>query len=380
MELQDVLDRAVREKDVPFAVGMTGNAAGVTWAGAAGEAAPGLPAAPDTVFRIFSMTKAIGSTAAMILIDRGEMDFDTPVEEVLPEFAGIRVLEGWDGDTPRLRPPRVRATVRHLATHTSGLEYEFWNPAVRRYLARTGHPTILSGTRASMFYPMLFDPGTRWGYGVGIDWLGLMVERVSGRRIDAFLRENLLEPLGMVDTDVEVRDHMAPLLAVVKARTEEGGFADFALAPPSEPEVYGMGHALYSTPRDYMRFLGMFLNRGALDGNRVLSEEGVARMLENHIGPLRFGRMATAAPRVSADFDPFPGTPLTHSFGFLRNEADIPLMRRAGSQGWAGVLNTHYWFDPASDLAAVIMTQTLPFGEPRFMRTYEAFERAAYAA
>jgi CubicO group peptidase (beta-lactamase class C family) len=227
---------------------------------------------------------------------------------------------------------------------------------------------------------MLFDPGTRWGYGVGIDWLGLMVERVSGRRIDAFLRENLLEPLGMVDTDVEVRDHMAPLLAVVKARTEEGGFADFALAPPSEPEVYGMGHALYSTPRDYMRFLGMFLNRGALDGNRVLSEEGVARMLENHIGPLRFGRMATAAPRVSADFDPFPGTPLTHSFGFLRNEADIPLMRRAGSQGWAGVLNTHYWFDPASDLAAVIMTQTLPFGEPRFMRTYEAFERAAYAA
>jgi CubicO group peptidase (beta-lactamase class C family) len=89
--------------------------------------------------------------------------------------------------------------------------------------------------------------------------------------------------------------------------------------------------------------------------------------------------MVTVAPPVTADFDPFPGTTKTHSFGFMRNEADIPGMRRAGSQSWAGVLNSHYWFDPASDLAAVIMTQSLPFVEPRWMKTYEAFERSAYA-
>jgi CubicO group peptidase (beta-lactamase class C family) len=380
MGLQEVLDRAVAAEDVPFAVGMTGNAVGVTWQGAAGETAPGRKAAADTVFRIFSMTKAIGSTAAMILIDRGEMDFDTPVEEVLPEFAEMRVLEGWDGGTPKLRKPKVKATARHLATHTSGLEYEFWNPAPGEYMAKTGHVTILSGTRASMFYPMLSDPGTRWGYGPSIDWLGLMVEKLSGQRIDAFLKANLFGPLGMTDTDVEVRPHMAPRLAGVKARGEDGHFADFDLAPPSHPEVYGMGHALYSTPADYMRFLRMFLNKGALDGNRVLSEGAVARMLANHMGPLTFHRMVTAAPPITADFDPFPGTVRTHSYGFMRNEADIPGMRRAGSQSWAGVLNTHYWFDPASDLDAVIMTQTLPFVEPRFMQTYEAFERAAYAA
>lgn len=380
MELQEVLDRAVRQQDVPFAVGMTGNAAGITWSGAAGEAAPGLPAGPDTVFRIFSMTKAVGSTAAMILIDRGEMDFDTPVEEVLPEFAEVQVLESWDGDTPRMRAPRVKATARHLATHTSGLEYEFWNTAPQEYMAKTGHRSILAGTKAALFYPMLTDPGTRWGYGVSLDWLGLMVERISGKRIDAFLKDELFGPLGMADTDVEVRPDMAPRLAGVKARGEDGALADFALSPPSNPEVYGMGHALYSTPQDYMRFLRMFLGRGALDGNRVLSETGVARMLENHMGPLTFRKMTTAAPPVTADFDPFPGTVKTHSFGFMRNESDIAGMRRAGSQGWAGVLNTHYWFDPASDLAAVIMTQTLPFGEPRFTQTYEAFERAAYAA
>jgi methyl acetate hydrolase len=380
MDKQTVLDTAVARGDVPFVVGMTAKAGGVTWEGAAGEAAPGRAAATDTVFRIFSMTKAVGSTAAMILIDRGEMDFDTPVEEVLPEFAEIRVLEGWDGDTPRLRAPKVKATARHLATHTSGLEYEFWNGDVGAYQGKTGAVSILSGLKASMFYPMMTDPGTRWGYGPSIDWLGLMVERISGKRIDAFLKDDLFGPLGMADTDVEVRDHMAPRLAVVKARGEDGQFADFALAPPSQPEVYGMGHALYSTPSDYMRFLRMFLNRGALDGNRVLREASVARMLENHMGPLRFEKMVTAAPPVTADFDPFEGTEKTHSFGFMRNESDIPGMRRAGSQSWAGVLNTHYWFDPASDLAGLIMTQTLPFVEPRWMDTYGAFERAAYAA
>jgi CubicO group peptidase (beta-lactamase class C family) len=380
MAQQQTLDEALAKDQVPFVVGMTGNAAGVTFAGAAGEAAPGRAAAPDTVFRIFSMTKALGATAAMILIDRGEMDFDTPVESVLPEFADIRVLEGWDVDTPRLRAPRVKATARHLATHTSGLEYEFWRAETADYLARTGHPSVLSGLKSSLFYPMTTDPGTRWGYGPSIDWLGLMVEKISGQRIDAFLKANLFGPLGMADTDVEVRAHMTPRLAAVKARGEDGRFGDFELAPPSNPEVYGMGHALYSTPQDYLRFLRMLLNRGALDGQRVLSEAGVARMLENHMGPLTFEKMVSVAPPITADFDPFEGTTKTHSFGFMRNEQDIPCRRRAGSQSWAGVLNTHYWFDPTADLAGLIMTQTLPFVEPPFMAAYEAFERAAYTA
>jgi methyl acetate hydrolase len=288
---------------------------------------------------------------------------------------------GWTRQTgSKGRAPKTRATVRHLATHTSGLEYEFWNPGPVHYLEKTGSVSILSGLKSAMFYPMMTDPGTRWGYGPSIDWLGLIVEKISGKRIDAFLKETVFEPLGMADTDVELRDDMSARLAAVKARGEDGHFVEFDLAPPSKPEVYGMGHALYSTPEDYMKFLRMFLNRGALDGNRVISEEAVTRMLQNHMGPLTFVKMTTVNPPVTADFDPFPDTTRTHSFGFMRNEEDIPGMRRAGSQGWAGVLNTHYWFDPASDLAAVIMTQSLPFGEPRWMKTYEAFERAAYAA
>jgi CubicO group peptidase (beta-lactamase class C family) len=377
--LQSALDESVAKGHVPYVVGLTGDATGVTFSGASGQAAPGVTAAPDTVFRIFSATKAIGSTAAMILIDRGQLDFDTPVQDVLPEFANIHVLAGWNGDKPILRAPRTKATVRQLATHTSGLEYEFWRPEVGAYLAKTKRPSILAGTKDALFYPMVTDPGTRWGYGPSIDWLGLTVERISGQRIDAFLRKNILDPLGMKDTDVEVRPHMHSRLASVKARGADGKFADFALAPPSHPEVYGMGHALYSTPQDYMRFLRMFLNGGALDGNRVLSERAVSRMLENHMGALKFDKMITTVPPITADVDPFEGTVKTHSFGFMRNESDIPGHRRAGSQSWAGVLNTHYWLDPKSDLAGVIMTQTLPFVEPPFLAAYDAFERAAYA-
>jgi methyl acetate hydrolase len=111
--------------------------------------------------------------------------------------------------------------------------------------------------------------------------------------------------------------------------------------------------------------------------NRVLKESSVARMLENRMGPLKFEKMVTVAPTITADFDPFAGTPKTHSFGFMRNEADIPGRRKAGSQSWAGVLNTHCWFDPPADLAGLITTQTLPFVEPPFMAPYEAFEKTA---
>lgn len=379
-KLNDVIARAVASNAAPGFVAMAGNAAGVRWSGAAGERAPGVPMTEDTVFRIFSMTKAVGSTAAMILADRGRLDMEAPVDSIIPDFAKIQVLDGFDGDTPRMRAPKTRATVRHLATHTSGFAYEFWNRDVPRWMEKTGHPTILSGLKASLYYPLTFDPGTRWDYGIGIDWLGQVVEAVDGRRIDRFVKEEILDPLKMTSTAFECEGALAARLASVSARGEDGRFGPFEIAPPPHPEVYGMGHALYSTAGDYMRFLRMFLNKGALDGARVLSEKGVATMLSNHIGDLRIPKLYTVAPPVTADWEFFPGTPKSHSLGFMRTEQDVPGMRTAGSQSWAGVLNTHYWFDPAKDVAGLIMTQTLPFVEPPFMAVYEEFERAVYAS
>ena len=377
-ELDKVISEAVSHQDAPFLVATTGNSAGVTWTGTAGERSPGKPATVDTVFRIFSMTKAVGSTAAMILMDRGKLSPDTTVESIVPEFANLKLLEGFGPDGPKLRAPRVKATVRHLATHTSGLVYEFWNADVPRYMQATGAPSILSGLLASMNYPLLFEPGERWDYGIGIDWLGRVVEKVGGRRIDRFCQEEIFDPLRMPDTRFEVEEHMAARLASVSIRGEDGKFGDFALAPPSHPEFYGVGHALYSTAPDYLRFLRMYLNKGALDGARILSETGVGSMLANQIGSTPIPLLKTVVPAITADAEFFPGRRKSHSMAFMRFDEDIPGMRHAGSQGWAGVLNSHFWFDPKADLAGVLMTQSLPFVEPRFASTYEKFERAAY--
>lgn len=375
-DIQKVMDAAVTAQDVPFVVGMVGKTDRITFSGASGNATEARAAAEDTAFRIFSMTKAIGSLAAMILIDRGKLQLDTPVGDVLPAWNDLQVLDGFDGDTPILRAPKTVATARHLATHTSGIEYEFWNADAAKYLEITGNPPILSGLKAGLMQPLMTDPGTRWGYGPSIDWLGQMVEAIDGRRIDAFCQAEIFDPLGMSDTAFEP-DTLLDRLCDVSMRAEDGSFGPFELAPPPHPEVYGMGHALYSTAPDYMRFLRMVLNRGALDGNRILSENAVETMLADQMRGLTFEKMHTVVPPVTADVELPPGS--THSFAFVRTETDIPGKRSAGTQSWAGVCNTHYWVDPAKDVAAVIMTQSLPFVEPPLLQTYDAYERAVYA-
>ncbi len=274
---QASLDAAVARGDVPFAVALAGDAAGTWFEGAAGEAAPGLAAAPDTVLRLFSMTKAVGAVAAMILVERGALDLDAPVASVLPGFADLRVLEGWDGDAPRFRAPRRAATLRQLATHTSGLEYEFWNPEMLRWRQVTKNPSTGSGRLRGLNYPLMADPGTRWGYGTGLDWLGRAVEAVDGRRIDRFCAEEMFGPLEMRDTVFELTPALRARLAAVVAREDDGGLATIEAAPPSRPEFYGMGHALYGTGTDYLRFLRMLLGGGALEGARVLSAASVTR-------------------------------------------------------------------------------------------------------
>lgn len=378
IEMNRIIEDAVDRHDMPFVVAMVGDRDGIRWSGAAGEVNPGRAASLDTVFSVFSMTKAIGSTAAMILMDRGALSPDATVESILPEFAGIRLLESMGPDGPVLREPRVKATVRHLASHTAGFAYDMWNDKVTRYFESTKLPSILSGLKKSLYYPLQAEPGTEWHYGIGIDWLGQVVEKVDGRTIDQFCREEILEPLGMRDTRFEIDPDWGDRLAGVKIRGGDGMFSGVAVAPPAKPEFYGMGHALYSTAPDYMKFLRMYLNGGELDGAKILSQKAVDTYLQSQIGSVKIPIMKTAHPQMAADVDLFPGCPKSHSMGFVRTDEDVPGMRSAGSQTWAGLMNTHYWFDPASNVAGVLMTQSLPFAEPRFMQNYYAFEREAY--
>jgi methyl acetate hydrolase len=380
--LDDLLANAVLMGNVPYVVAAVGTSARTAWIGAAGDRGANEPAAVNTVFRIMSMSKGIASTAAAILADRGSLDWDAPVDTVLPEFAELQVLDGFDDAAhPILRDPRSRATIRQLATHTSGLAYELYDSSITNYMRLTSTPPAVSGRHAALRCPLAVDPGLRWQYGTGADWLGLVVAEIDGRSIDQLCNDEIFAPLLMIDTEFELRADQRPRLGSIHDRTVDGSLVPAAiqLGPPSQPEFYGMGHALYSTVPDYLRFLRMWLGYGQVDGIRILKHETATDFLCNHIGTLRLQAYPSMLPALTEDLDFLEGTETSHSLGFARTEEAWPGGRSAGSQSWAGILNTHFWFDPHQDVAAVMMTQLLPFMDRRALNTMDSFERAVYS-
>jgi methyl acetate hydrolase len=213
------------------------------------------------------------------------------------------VLEGFDAaGAPKLRPSRTPITLRHLLTHSSGFVYDMWNADMARYLEVTGKPGIISCTNAALDLPLVFDPGTAWDYGIGIDWAGKAVEAVSGKTLGVWLAENLFAPLGMRDTGFRIRDDQRARLARIHARTPEGIVAT-DLEIPQSPEFEMGGGGLYATVSDYLRFARMILGGGALDGARVLAEPTVALMSGNAMGDLRCRPMKSAVPGSTNDVD-----------------------------------------------------------------------------
>jgi methyl acetate hydrolase len=380
--IDQVLQDAVESGAVPNVVAMAANQDGPIYEGAAGPRAVGQPdpVTPDTFFRIASMTKMVATTAALQLSERGELDLDAPVETYRPEFAELQVLEGFDGDTPRLRAPKSKATVRQLITHTSGLAYWFFNEDIVRWEALTGTPNVMSGDEVIFKAPLVADPGTRYEYGINTDWLGKVVEAASGQALDAYFDEHITGPLGMHEATFHPTDEQRQnLVAVHLLGRESHEWEATDLDWNTAPDWWAGGHGLYCPPSEYLRFQRMLLNQGTLDGARILEAETVQHAFSNQIGDLSFpAEIRTAEPPTSADFNAGPG--YKFGLGLLINEHDVPGMRKAGSGAWAGIFNTHFWVDPTTGITGAIYTQTLPFVEASVFQVYLAFEAALYAS
>lgn len=336
---------------------------------------------PDTVGWIASMTKAITAAAAMQLVEQGRLELEAPASDVVPGLGDAGVLEGFDGDgNPRTRPPRRPVTLRHLLTHTSGFVYDIWNESIVRYQEATGTPGIIACQDACLTTPLVFDPGERWDYGIGIDWVGKMVEAVSGERLGAYLRDRLLGPLGMDDTAFRITDAMRARLAKIHQRGGDGSLEpQMDLEIPQEPEFEMGGGGLYGTVGDYLRFIRLILNRGrAAGGERLLAPETVDMMSRNQMGECRVCALETAIPPFSNDAEFFPGSPKTWGLSFMINEEEAPTGRSAGSLAWAGLANSFFWIDPARGIGGAYLTQVLPFVDGKSFPLYMAFEQAVY--
>lgn len=346
---------------------------GVLYQGVAGEAEA------NTMFRNASMTKALATTGALQLVEQGRLDLDATVESILPEFGELLVLDGFDGDTPRLRAPRTQATVRQLATHTAGCGYFFTNEDLFRYAELTGLPSPMTGIKASVMGPLAHDPGTVWEYGVNTDWLGLVVEAVSGQTLGDYLAEHLFGPLQMTDTTFAPTGEQRARLMSLKARAADGSLVATDLDLTADPEWAAAGHGSYGTIGDYGRFIRAMLNDGELDGERILAAQMVELAFSDQIEGIPMPEvMKSADPTLSNDVPALP-VPQGWGLGFHLVHVDIPGMRRAGTGDWAGIFNCYYWIDRAAGVGGALMTQVLPFFDAAIIETLLAFEVAVYA-
>ncbi len=377
-----VLEDAVASGAVPHVAAIAADRDGVIYEGGAGVRIAGEsddPVTTSTQFRIMSMTKMVATTAALQQVERGELDLDAPVDTYLPAFAELQVLEGFDGDEPRLRPPASRATVHQLATHTSGLSYWFWNADIARFEKVTGLPNVVPGSAEAFKAPLVRDPGIAFEYGINTDWLGRVVEAVAGTTLDVVIREGITDPLGMADTMFVLDDARRENLVTVHMAGGDGAWTSAGELLNQAPDWWSGGHRLYSTPRDYIRFQRALLRGGELDGERILQESTVDAAFTNQIGDLDFPEVIeTADPPITDSLRAGPGWKWGH--GLLQNTEDIAGARRAGTGAWAGLFNTHFFIDRSSGICGSIYTNSLPFITPEAWKAYGDFEAALYEA
>jgi CubicO group peptidase (beta-lactamase class C family) len=327
------------------------------------------PLAADSIFRIASMTKPVTSLAVMMLVEEGKIRVDEPLTTYLPEFERVRVLTTFnDADgTFATRAPARPITIRHLLTHTSGMAYPF----VDRRVAK-----IDDGRKPRVDVPLLHDPGERFTYGPSTAVLGMVVEKVSGRRLDEFLKARIFDPLVMTDTfyTVPAEKHDR----VVTLHTRDGAaFAERANPATIAANVAGDG-GLLSTGADYGRFMQLFLNGGRAGTARLASESTIRQMLTNQIGRLTVVQQPSVDTARAQPF-PFGGGKDAFGFGFQIETAPASAGRRsAGSGSWGGINNTHFWIDPGRQIAAAVLMQVLPYYDDAAIDVLRAVERLVY--
>jgi methyl acetate hydrolase len=326
--------------------------------------------AKDTIFNMASMTKPVTSVAIMMLLDEGKLKLDDEVAKYLPKWKDPVVISKFnEADASyETRPAKRPITIRHLLTHTSGLGYGFASPMLTKIMEQT--------KKTELDLPLLFDPGESWAYGPSTRVLGHVIEAISGQKIDAFLESKILSPLGMHDTSYLVPTTKYARVVAVNRRGNDGKFIEQPVPTTIPATVQGDG-GLYGTPSDYGLFLRMLLNRGTLNGKRIISEKSAQMTLQPHTGQVVVKEQQSANLALSRNF-PIGAGKDKWGLGF-QLAADKQVNRRSpGSGTWAGIFNTHFFIDPAKEIGVVVMMQTLPFYDEASMKVYAAVEEAVY--
>ncbi|MEH0574201.1 MULTISPECIES: serine hydrolase domain-containing protein [Streptomyces] len=346
------------------------------------DVAAGLPVEPDTLYRIYSMTKPVTSVAALILMEEGRLRLDDPVAEHLPAFADQRVYAGGTGSGLTTRPVGQPLLVKHLMTHTAGLTFAFYHchPVDALYREAGLESAVLPGSdlagtvEAYARLPLQFEPGTQWNYSVATNVLGRIIEVVSGRPLDEFIAERIFRPLGMPDAGFQITDEQAGRLAELYGDTDDGRIEPIPGLPLSgRPRFLSGSGGMVATAYDIHRFTELLRRRGELDGVRLLAPETVDLMTRNHLpggADLRAFGSRPAHDEPGNDGVGF-GLGVSVVVDPERTQAPAGL----GAYGWSGVATTTFWVDPEHDVTVQFLTQLRP---RRSLKLYPDLKRLVH--
>jgi CubicO group peptidase (beta-lactamase class C family) len=332
------------------------------------DAEAGLPVEPDTIWRIYSMTKPITSVAAMMLYEEGALSLFDSVAKFIPSFEDLRVYRHGMAAAPVTVRAAEPMLVWHLLTHTSGLTYGFQQAnavdeayrAAGFFLDPPPEHDLASACDVWAGLPLLFEPGAEWNYSVSTDVVGRIVEVVSGQSLADFFAERIFEPLGMTDTGFSVSDADRPRMTALYAHDAASATAvpypGVDVISAERPKLLAGGHGLASTAADYHRFTQMLLRRGELDGVRLLAPRTVDLMTANH---LPGNATLTEFGRPLLDLACNEG----YGFGLGLSPLVDPIAAKtlsvAGEYRWEGAAGTAFWVDPAADMTVLFFTQVL---------------------
>ena len=327
------------------------------------------PVTADAVWRIYSMTKPITSVGLMMLYEEGRFQLDDPVHRFIPSWQNLRVFVGGNYPTFKTAAAERPMTIRDLLSHTSGLTYGFMErtnvDAAYRKLGvadqtRSGY-TLQDMVETLAELPLEFSPGTRWNYSVATDVIGHLIEVISGQRLDAYLRERILEPLGMRDTGFMLEDQQVARFA---ANYERQGDGSLKMIDNPEQSTYRKrsflsgGGGLLSTAPDYFRFTSMLQNMGELDGVRLLGRKTVELMTMNHLpGGQDLTDLAQAGMFTETAY---AGVGFGLGFSVQQSPARAQILGSPGEFAWGGAASTAFWNDPPEDLIVIFKTQIMP--------------------
>jgi methyl acetate hydrolase len=383
-DVRTALDRVLAEVcDLPGVVALVTDRERTVYQGSIGRRSADGPEelSVDSVLTMFSTTKPVVATAVLQLVERGELDLDVPASRYVPALAGVQVLAGFTADgQPVLRAPRRPITTRMLLLHTAGFGYSDFHPTYARLLAEGRLASAGDATMAGLTAPLLFDPGDRWEYGLSMDWAGLVVEGVTGRRLRDVLATDVLEPLGMHDTAFTLTPAMHARFAPLHAREAGGGFQPLDYLLPQQPEIDMGGHGLYSTGRDFIRFVRLWLGDGAGADGRVLRPETIAWAARDGLDGLKAHPLPGVNRFMTRDVDLFPGMTTSWAYSFAVNDEPLPTGRSAGSLSWVGMANTYLWIDRAQGIGGLWAANLLPLADPVAREAFATFETSVYAA